>query len=115
MGKVGGEPPRPVRWRSSDDTDDAAPKVNRDGAAPASEEPAAGSNAAAAEATAAAEGAEEDEAEAEEDEEDDPLTFTAKPADGVVIQSAVFERLQHGVSERCAGHRYAELPNALGH
>lgn len=44
---------------------------------------------------------------AEPQEEEDALMFTAKPADGVVLHSSIFERLQRGVSERYAGYRYA--------
>lgn len=77
MGKVGGEPPRPIRWRPSTWTD-AVDEVDA-------------------------------EAEAE-----DPLMFTAKPVDGIVINSSIFERLQQGVSERYAGHRYAENGAASG-
>jgi len=70
MGKLGGEPPRPIRRRS--------------GPLEAATEP-----------------------EEEFQEEEDPLMFTAKPVDGIVINSSIFERLQKGVSERYAGHRYA--------
>lgn len=143
MGKVGGEPPRPVRWRASDEDDDAVAAAAgvvaaASGAdtAPTCEEPAVASEAregpstdklpsAEAWTSAGCPPAPEEEPGAGEPpgadvelqaetspgtagalEEDDPLTFTAKPSDGVVIQSAVFERLQHGVSARYAGHRY---------
>lgn len=126
MGKVGGEPPRPVRWRRAGA--DEAGFSGSAAAAPPTASVADGCAAAAGAGTAAVGGspvapavgstaaaAEEhlgDTAAAREPgvptaEEEDPLAFTAKPADGVVIHSAVFERLQHGVSARHAGHRYA--------
>lgn len=72
MGKLGGEPPRPIRRRPGDLPEAAT------------------------------------EPQMEFHEEEDPLMFTAKPVDGIVIHSSIFERLQQGVSERYAGHRYAE-------
>lgn len=37
----------------------------------------------------------------------DAMTFTAQPADGVVLRSFVFERVRCGATERYASHRYA--------
>lgn len=74
MGKLGGEPPRPIR-RLQPET-------------PATQEL-------------------DSPQESKTMEERDPLMFTAQPVNGFVIQSAIFERLQEGVSERYAGHRYA--------
>jgi len=127
MGKVGGEPPRPVRWRAAGDavkcprgeadvasmtrdlglgsTEGVTPGIAECARTAAAEEaPAAMPNMSLVHATC---WDEEDVEPAEEEEEGDLLTFTAKPADGVFINSAVFERLQHGISARGAAHRYA--------
>lgn len=74
MGKLGGEPPRPIRRTQAGTT---APQEL------------------------------DSPLESKSMEERDPLMFTAQPVNGFVIQSAIFERLQEGVSERYAGHRYA--------
>jgi hypothetical protein len=72
MGKVGGEPPRPIRRQASasgveDEVGDQADTLPMD---------------------------------------EDPLMFTAKPVDGVVLRNSIFDRLQQDVVKRYAGHRY---------
>jgi len=98
MGKVGGEAPRPIRWASAMLDEGAS-------AGGAGSGYVVSGVAWPAAAGRAAEGGSGDGDGDVEDE--DPLMFTAKPADGVVLHSSVFERLQLGVSERFAGYRYA--------
>lgn len=134
LGKVGGEPPRPVRWQPRV----AAGTVLEASGALASSEAAAAEFAEAAEAGKAGEAvllpevapeaavvsdlspklltafAEQPqthcmESIAESADANDVLMFTAQPADGILIQSSVFERLRQGASERCAAHRYSAL------
>eukprot|EP00928_Gymnodinium_smaydae_P030983 TRINITY_DN22893_c0_g1_i1.p1 TRINITY_DN22893_c0_g1~~TRINITY_DN22893_c0_g1_i1.p1 ORF type:complete len:577 (-),score=63.77 TRINITY_DN22893_c0_g1_i1:358-2088(-) len=102
MGKVGGEPPRPIRWSANDkvhceiEHDDAAAD------ACCVDRPLHVDNEPVLEDSNQADADQE-----ENDEIPDPLMFTATPADGFVIHSSVFERLQQGGLERYAGHRYA--------
>jgi len=114
MGKVDGAPPRPLRRRS------AATPSSADGAevrglasevadvAETMQPDASVRDAVEPPALQLADAAEEREEEEDLEEEEDPLMFTAKPRDGFVIHSSMFERLQQGASERQAGHRYSE-------
>jgi len=105
MGKVGGESPRPLRWRPHGglkDINDNAPSIcpgvyascTADPVTPHPDEPVS------------ARSQPPSDFPSEKKIDDDPLMFTANPVDGFVIHTGVFERLQHGISERYAGHRY---------
>lgn len=143
MGKVGGEAPRPVRWRPVGESPCEPANAGAGEAVPtAAGTAAAGSGAGGspahpvtptapvAEVAARVPQREPEDApwspadtcrpalpgespveleaaEAQAVLEEDPLMFTAQPADGVVLRSSVFQRLQLGVSERHAEYRYS--------
>jgi len=107
LGKVGGEPPRPVRLRPRV----ATSTVFEASGANAASEAAVVSDMLPMSLTAFAEEPEAHckETVAESADANDVLMFTAQPADGIFIQSSVFELLRRGASERCAAHRYSTL------
>jgi len=129
LGKVGGEPPRPVRWQARVVTGTVLEEASGTNASSEEEAAEAGK---AGEAALVPEAAQEAvvvsdmspmsltafaekphahcmETLAQSADANDVLMFTAQPADGILIQSSVFERLRQGASERCAAHRYSAL------
>lgn len=126
LGKVGGEPPRPVRWQArvttgtvfearGTEASSEAPEAAKTGevalVAEAAQETVVVSDMSPMSLTAFAEEPHAHcmETPAESQDANDVLMFTAQPADGILIQSVVFERLQQGASERSAAHRYSAL------
>merc|ERR1712154_156125 len=111
MGKVGGEPPRPVRWRSgAAQLESLLPLPHADVLTTCQAQELLAT--ADVQGDATADGSQEPAAMAftskDENVEEDPLMFTAQPSSGFVLKSDVFEKLQKGVSHRYAIHRYAE-------
>jgi len=104
MGKVGGAPPRQIRWRPEAAEEEGQPK--RLDSCEDRREACSANDVGAARLRGVGEAKAEPQVR-QPDEESDPLMYTAKPLDGVLIGCALFERLQQTTSERQANHRYA--------
>lgn len=99
MGKVGGAPPRPVRRR---------PGSDESGGVESAMQIAVATHSAAACNILHSED-DKDSLDGDVTESaDDPLMFTAHPADGILINEGVLERIRQGAAERQACHRYSE-------